>query len=218
MDYKQMLIDAGLRMVSSGLTVETWGNISLRDPETGLIYLTPSGMPYDKITKDDVVVMNSSFEVVEGFRRPTIENEMHIMILNRRKDINAVIHTHPVYSQVFALLHEDIPAAIDEAAQILAGPARCAEFALPGSTELAQNVDKALGDGFACLMANHGAVCVGGDIEYAFRACKVLEMTAQIYYMARAIGTPQVLPPETVATERNYVLHSYGQVGAYAKK
>ena len=66
MDYKQLLVDSGVRMYKSGLTVETWGNISIRDPETGLVYLTPSGMPYDKITKDDVVVMDLDGNVVEG--------------------------------------------------------------------------------------------------------------------------------------------------------
>lgn len=216
MDYCQMLLDAGMKMLASGLTVETWGNISIRDPESGLIYVTPSGMPYSTLHKEDIVVMNSSFEVVEGFRRPTIEHELHIRLLNRRKDINAIIHTHPVYSQVFALLHEDIPAVIDEAAQVFAGPVKCAEYALPGSGELAENVDKAMGDTFACLMANHGAVCMGADIDAAFKACTVLEMTARIYYMARCIGTPVPLKDENIKIMRSFALNQYGQVGQAA--
>ena len=211
MDYKQAIVENGIRMLHSGLTVETWGNISMRDPDTGLIYLTPSGMPYDKIVPDDVVVMNSRCEIVEGKRKPTIEAPMHVGIMNVRPDVNAVIHTHPVDSQVFALLHRDIPPVIDEAAQLLRGTVRCAKYALPGTDELAANVIEALGESPACLMANHGAVTVGADIDTAFRVCTVLEMTAKIYYMALCIGDPQPIDDEKVAFMVDFVANHYGQ-------
>ena len=211
MDYRELIIQSGIRMLHSGLTVETWGNISLRDPQTGLIYLTPSGMPYDTLSLDDVVVMNSEFQIVEGKRKPTIEAGMHIRIMNQRTDVNAVIHTHPVDSQIFACLHRDIPPIIDEAAQLLEGTVRCAPYALPGTDELAENVVAALGNGMACLMANHGAVCVGGDIDHAFRVCTVLEMTAKIYYMALCIGDPEPIDDEKVAFMADFVKNQYGQ-------
>ena len=109
MDYKKYLVDCGMRMFKSGLTVETWGNISIKDPETGLIYLTPSGMDYDIIKPDDIIVMDREMNIVEGERKPTIEYGMHVRIMNARPDVHAVIHTHPVDSQVFACLHRDIP-------------------------------------------------------------------------------------------------------------
>lgn len=211
MNYKKLIVDAGLQMLQSGLTVATWGNISARDPETGLIYLTPSGMPYDSITEDDVVVMNTKGEVVEGTRRPTIEYAMHLGILKRRPEIHAIVHTHPIYSQIFACLHEEIPPIIDEAAQVMAGAVKCAEYGLPGTQELADNVASALGDGFACLMANHGSVCVGMTMDKAFTVSTVLEMSAQIYYMARCIGKPHVIPDDKVAHMYNFVSKHYGQ-------
>ncbi len=211
MDHKTLLIESGKRMLRSGLTVETWGNISVRDPETGLVYLTPSGMPYDSITEDDVVVMTLDGARVEGARKPTIEWGMHLGILKQRPDVNAVLHTHPLYSQVFGLLGEEIPPCIDEAAQVFGGPVRVSEYALPGSEALAKNVAAALGDGAACLMARHGAVCVGADMDAAFKVCTVLEMTAQIYYMARCIGTPEALPPDKVAFLHDFVTKHYGQ-------
>lgn len=211
MDYKKAVVESGIRMLHSGLTVETWGNISIRDPETGLIYLTPSGMPYDKLVADDIVVMNSAFEIVEGTRKPTIEAPVHIGIMNARPDVNAVIHTHPVDSQVFALLHMDIPPVIDEAAQVLRGAVRCAEYALPGSEDLAKNVISALGDAPACLMANHGAVAAGADINAAFKICTVLEMTAKIYFKALCIGKPVPLDDEKVRIMVDFVTNQYGQ-------
>ena len=211
MDYKEKLIEAGKSMLHSGLTVETWGNISLRDPKTGLIYLTPSGMPYDTIVPEDVVVMDPDGNVVEGFRKPTIEYLMHIGIMKKRPEVNAIIHTHPVYSQVFALLHEDIPPVIDEAAQTFGESVKVSEYALPGSREMAENVIAALGENSACLIANHGAVCVGKDVSAAFKTCKVLEMVAQIYYMARNIGEPKPISKENIAAMRDFVQNHYGQ-------
>ncbi len=211
MNYKRFLIDACLRMVKSGLTVETWGNISVRDPESGYIYLTPSGMPYETLVEDDIVVMDADGNRIEGERKPTIEYAMHLGIMKNRPDVNAIVHTHPVYSQVFALLHEDIPPVIDEAAQTL-GEVKVTEYALPGSAEMAENAIKAIGkDGAACLLANHGAVAVGKDMDSAFRVCTVLEMTAQIYYMARCIGKPQPIDSEKIDFMKEFVSKSYGQ-------
>lgn len=211
MNYRELLVESGKKMYSSGLTVGTWGNISARDPETGLIYLTPSGMAYNTITPDDIVVMNSKAELVEGHRTPTVEKLLHIGVYNKRDDVNAVIHTHPIYSQVFACLNEDIPPVIDESAQILGGTVKCAKYALPGTADLANEVVKALGDGFACLLANHGALCVGSNMDAAFLVCTVLEMTAQIDYMARCIGEPKVISDDKVKAMRDFLLHVYGQ-------
>lgn len=212
MDNKQLLVESGKRMLHSGLTVETWGNISLRDPETGLVALTPSGMPYDVLTVDDVIVAKLDGTIVEGTRKPTIETDLHLGIYRNRPDIHAIVHTHPIYSQIFAVLREDIPPVIDEAAQIMGGTVRVAEYALPGSEALAKNCVAALGaDGHACLLANHGAVCIGGDIDFAFKVSTVLEMTAQIYYMARGIGTPKTLTEEQVAFMHDFAYHHYGQ-------
>lgn len=211
MDYKKFIVENGIRLYQSGLTVETWGNISVRDPETGLFYLTPSGMPYDQIVPEDVIVMDKDMNIVEGTRKPTIEYSMHIGIMNRRPDVNAIIHTHPVDSQVFACLRQDIPPVIDEAAQLLGGTVVCAKYALPGTPELAENVIEALGDGAACLMANHGAVCVGADMDTAFKVSTVLEMTSKIYYKALAIGKPVVLDEDDVLFMKDFVANHYGQ-------
>ena len=211
MNYKRFLIDACLRMIGAGLTVETWGNISVRDPETGYVYLTPSGMPYDTIVEDDIVVMDLDGNRIEGERKPTIEHAMHLGIMRNRPDVNAVVHTHPVYSQVFALLHENIPPVIDEAAQILGDEVRVTEYALPGSPEMAENAIKALGNDAACLLANHGAVAVGKDMDAAFKVCTILEMTSQIYYMARCIGEPKHIDADKVAFMKDFVANHYGQ-------
>lgn len=199
MDLKAQLIEAGKQMLGKGLTVETWGNISIRDPESGLVYLTPSGMDYDILVPEDIVVSTLDGTIVEGTRKPTIEMTMHLNILKSRPEIHVVIHTHPIYSQVFAAIHQPIPVIIDEAAQVFGGEVTVTEYALPGSQALADNVVAALSPNkMACLMANHGAVCLGETVKKAFKCCTVLEMTAQIYQLSLQVGTPIPLTPENI--------------------
>lgn len=213
MNYKKLIVESGKRMEGSGLTVETWGNISYRDPETQFVYLTPSAMLYNTITEDDVVVCSLDGTVVEGKRKPTIETEMHLSVYRNRQDVNAIIHTHPIYSMVYASQGKDIPMIIDEAAQILGDVCRCTDYALPGSSELADNCVKALGEkANSCLINSHGAVCVAGTMEGAFKTAKVLEVTAQIYYMIEATGgKPVGISPENIAAMQDFVKNSYGQ-------
>ena len=213
MNYKKLIVDSGKRMAGSGLTVETWGNISVRDSETGLVYLTPSAMLYDTIVEDDVVVCTLDGKIVEGTRKPTIETEMHLSVYRNRAEVNAVIHTHPLYSMVYAAQGKDIPLIIDEAAQIMGDVCRCTEYALPGSQELADNCVNALGEkANSCLIHSHGAVCVGENMEGAFKVAKVLEVTSQIYYMIEATGgKPVGISDENIAAMQDFVKNSYGQ-------
>lgn len=213
MNYKKLIVDSGKRMAGSGLTVETWGNISVRDPETGLVYLTPSAMLYDTIVEDDVVVCTLDGKIVEGTRKPTIETEMHLSVYRNRAEVNAIIHTHPLYSMVYAAQGKDIPLIIDEAAQIMGDVCRCTEYALPGSQELADNCVKVLGEkANSCLIHSHGAVCVGENMEGAFKVAKVLEVTSQIYYMIEATGgKPVGISDENIAAMQDFVKNSYGQ-------
>ena len=212
MDFRQRLIEAGKQMLEKKLTVETWGNLSLRDPDTGLIYLTPSAMAYHTIETEDVAVVDLEGNMLSGRRKPTIEMGLHLQLYRTRPEINAVIHTHPVQSQVFAVLRRPIPPIIDEAAQVLGGTVPVAQYALPGTKELAENVGVAMkGRVRACLMANHGAVCVGESMEQAFKVCAVLEMTAEIYQRALMLGQPHVLSDELVDEMWDFANNRYGK-------
>jgi len=212
MDYRLRLIEAGRQMLEKKLTVETWGNLSLRDPETGLVYLTPSAMAYHTIVPEDVAVVDPEGKLISGRRKPTVEKDLHLELYRSRPEINAIIHTHPVASQVFAVLRRDIPPIIDEAAQVLGGTVRVAEYALPGSEALACNVRAAMeGRVRACLMANHGAVCVGESMEQAFKVCTVLEMTAEIYRKALLLGEPHVLSDALVDEMWDFANNRYGK-------
>lgn len=209
--YRQAVVDAGRKLLGSGLTIETWGNISVRDPETSLIYITPSGMPYDVLKPDDIVVCSPDGSVFEGRRVPSVETGLHAGIYSSRKDVNAVLHTHPVSSMVFSVLRKDIPVVTDEIAQAIGSTVRCAEYALPGSRELSRNCLEALGSSQACLLANHGAVCVGATLKECFKVAEVLEAGAEVYYRALAVGTPVVEDDRDVAWMRDFAINKYGR-------
>jgi L-fuculose-phosphate aldolase len=213
MNFKKELIEAGLKMYNSGLTIETWGNISIRDPKTNYVYMTPSAMSYDSITEDDIIVCTVEGQIIEGKRKPTIEKDLHLTIFKNRGEVNAIVHTHPMYSMIYACQGRDIRLITDEAAQALGDVCRCAKYGLPGTKELSENCSQALGKkANSCLLQSHGAVGVGCDLQSAFRVCKVLEVTAQINYMIEATNnTPIYISDENIEAMKSFVKNCYGQ-------
>jgi L-fuculose-phosphate aldolase len=212
-ELKQAIVDTGRTMIREGLTVGTWGNVSLRDPETGLIYISPSGMDYEEIRAEDVVVLNHKIEVVDGYRIPSCEKGMHVSVYNARPDVNAVVHTHPLYSTVLGVNLMDLPGISEDFAQIVADKIICSTYALPGTMELAANVVEALGERNAVLLPNHGTLCVGPTMKQALTVCHVVEKTAHIYIMAKSIGTPHLISAEHIQAMQHFARNVYGQRG-----
>ena len=211
MNWKKLIVDAGLRMRDARLTVETWGNISCLND--GLVYITPSGMDYGVITEDDIIVADLAGNIVEGTRKPSIETPLHISVYNTRPDVRAVIHTHAMHSNVFACIGEDIPLFHDEAAQTLGDTVRCADYCLPGTVDLAESCTAVLaGKANACLLRNHGAVCVADTMDNCFKVAIVLEMVAELYYKIRAMSCNFVpLSEENIRIMQEFVKTEYGQ-------
>ncbi len=210
--FKQLVVDAGLTMIHQGLTVGTWGNCSARDPETGLIYITPSGMDYEVIQTEDIVVLTDRLEIVDGFRVPSVEREMHVAAYNSRPDVNAVIHTHSLYSTVLGVNRMELPGISEDFVQIVGDKAVCSEYVLPGTPELAANAVKGLGvERNAVLLPNHGALCVGTDMKHALTVVTVTEKAAHIYIMAKSIGTPQLISMEHIREMQDFARNRYGQ-------
>lgn len=211
-EMAEAVIAAGQRMLESNLTVETWGNISVRTEE-GIICITPSGMSYQEITPGDLVFLDPEGKVCEGSRIPSIETQMHVKIYQNRPDVYAILHTHPVASTVFGVLRKPIPVITDEIAQAIGGEISVADYALPGTVLLAENTVKALGEKNACLLANHGAVCVGKDLNACFKATIVLETSAEIYQKALAVNgcEPVELKEDDVKAMYDFAQNHYGQ-------
>ena len=174
------------------------GDLSIRDPETGLIYFDPRPSATLKIPNwsvvkpEDILVFDLDGNKIwsEEDRFETVEMPMHLAIYRRFPEINAIVHGHALWSSCYAIIGEDIPAALAEQALYIGGDVKCAEYGSVGSWELANNIVKALEEtgSKAALLRNHGSVACGVDIEEAFANAEYLEHCSQTNIMARAMG------------------------------
>lgn len=209
--YKEKIIHAGKELVNLGLVAATWGNISIRLPENKGMVITPSGMDYCNITLEDLVVLDLQGNVLEGGRKPSSEKLLHLTIYRRRPDVQAVVHTHSSYATAYAVVRKPIPALVEDLAQIVGGNVDVAQYASPGTQELADYAVDALADKMGALLANHGVVGVGRDLAEALRVCQLIEKTARIGIMAKIIGDPVLLSDEEIKSMRQVYLFHYGQ-------
>ena len=211
-DYKQLIVDTGMEMINTGMTVGTWGNISVRDPETDLVYISPSGMNYTDIESRHVVVMDLEMNVVDGEAEPSIEKNMHTAVFRHRADVNAVVHTHPVWSTVFGVVRQNLPAVSEDFAQIVGGEIEyCSTYELPGTPELGKAAVEALKENNAVLLPNHGALSVGPDMKFALKVSIVLEKNAQIYLFSRLIGHPTLFEQSDIDAMQDFARTHYGK-------
>ncbi|HOV63767.1 MAG TPA: class II aldolase/adducin family protein [Spirochaetia bacterium] len=211
-ELKQLVVDTGLEMVRTGMTVGTWGNISVRDPETNFMYISPSGMDYLIIKPQHIVVLTLDLEVVDGTAEPSVEKHMHAAVYRARPDVNAVVHTHPVFSSVFGAVKMELPAVSEDFAQIVGDRVGYAEpYELPGTPALGVSAVRALGQHNAVLLPNHGALSVGETMKKALKVSMVLEKNAQIYLFAKLIGTPTLFKDKDIEAMQNFAKNYYGK-------
>ncbi|MBU1291734.1 class II aldolase/adducin family protein [bacterium] len=210
-DFKKLIVDTGRELYKQSLTIGTWGNISLLDPETDLVYIKPSGMDYNEINLDDIIVVDKKGKIIEGFRKPSIEMPMHLSIYDARKDVGAIVHYHPIYSSVLAVTGLSLPGICEDFVQIVGEKVLCAKYALPGSDELAENAVASLGNRKAVFLLNHGALCVGKDMKEAMKVCYVVEKTAHIYILSKNVGKCRIIPEEDIKIMQDFAKNSYGK-------
>jgi len=191
MRLRDQLVSTAKQMSALGLTPGMSGNVSVRSP-AGFI-VTPSGMPYPELTADDAVEIKLDGTVRPGQKTPSTEWQLHRDILGARQDVQAIVHTHSMFSTTISMLRRPIPAV--HYMVVLAGTDEipCAEYATFGSAQLALNAVSALRGGDACLLANHGMVALGSTLAGALRLAAEVETLAAQYWHAASIGSPHVL-------------------------
>ncbi len=204
------LIEYGKRLIDTNLTKGTGGNLSVFDPESKLMAITPSGIPFYDIQPEDIVIMNLDGEVVEGKRKPSSEWEMHLLQYKHRSDITAVVHAHTVYLTVLAVLNQSLPASHYMVA-VAGKDVRCAEYATFGTHELAVNAYEAMKDRKAVILANHGILAGSKDLANAFNIIEELEYCAQIHVAALSVGKPVILSDQEMELMAQK-FQTYGQV------
>ena len=184
---RKSVIEAGNKLVAEGLVARTWGNVSIRVDDDHML-ITPSGRKYDELNPEDIVLVNIQTHKYEGKIKPSSEYKLHTEIYRSRSKIGAVIHTHQMNASTVAAAGRTVPPILDDQAQIIGPDVRVAPYALPSTKKIVRETVKALKGRMAALMANHGAVCIGRDIDEAFVVAQVLEKACKAFIEAEFLG------------------------------
>jgi L-ribulose-5-phosphate 4-epimerase len=205
---KEEVAEATRLFWKKGLTPgQDSGDTSLKDPDSGLIYICPRPkagvlhIPYwGMIKAEHIVVINQAGDVLdESGLLPTVEYPTHLAIYAARPDVKAIVHSHAIWSSAFAVTGKSIPLILAEQSLRLGGEVLCARYGRVGSDELAENIVAALGQNkYAALMMNHGAVCVGKNFEEAFIVSDFLEKGAQTALMGSLLGELITRKPDEI--------------------
>ncbi len=195
---KQQVCDMALQSYREGLFAGTSGNLSAYNREEDYLVITPSSIPYEGMTAEDMMVLRPDGTVLEGKHRPSSEWRMHAAIYQQRPDLGAIVHTHSPYATSYAVEGKEIPAVLIEMAAFLGGEVPLAAFALPGTWEVGQTALEALRERAACLLQNHGVLAVGSNLQRAHLCAVYVEDAAKICTLAEIHGPLKPLDEETV--------------------
>ncbi|BES64777.1 L-fuculose-phosphate aldolase [Gottschalkiaceae bacterium SANA] len=210
-EKREELIAVAQQIQKDKLVPLTFGNFSLRDFETGYVCITPSGMLYDQLKPEDIVVVDVDGKHVDGDRLPSIEKDLHCAVFRNRPEVGAVVHTHSTFVTTWACCNKAIPTIVAEVAALVKGKIKCAPYALCGSQELADVTAEYLKDDDAVLMANHGVLVVADSIQRAYVNAVIVEEGAKVAFYAEQLGGMYVFTPEECETERLSANAGYGQ-------
>jgi len=192
-----------------GCTRGSGGNISVKIHDENLIAITPTHQPYQKMLPDDICVVDENLKSIEGNRAPSVETAMHISVYKHRSDVNAVIHTHPVFASILSIINEPIPALFDEIAFEIGASVEIIPYAISGSADLAQNVVSKLDNNcLSYILQNHGALSLGKNIDQAWKNTELLEKVAQVYYYALTTGKKITTLPQGAVDQINKMRES----------
>lgn len=206
---KREIIKAGMNLDRYGLIALAGGNVSVR-MESGEILVTPSGMIYEDLVEDDILVMDINGNVIEGTRKSSSDTEAILYIMQNRPDVMAAIHTHQPYATAVGLIQDEFEVNLTTLANATAGPVPVTPYSSAGSIEMGMDTVKYIGEGRAVILAHHGVMTIGKDLKQALYAAVYLEEAAKCYLAAKACGETKKMTPEQIEQSIE-VFKYYGQ-------
>lgn len=203
-EERELVVNYGMEMISRGLTVGTFGNLSVYNEKENLFAISPSGMDYFKTEPKDVVVMTPDGEKVDGDAKPSSEVDMHRIFYQKRQGIRATVHTHSRFATTLACMGLSIP-PLHYLIAYAGREVPCTPYVQFGTYDLAECALETMGENYACLLGNHGLLACGSNISYAMDVAEQIEFCAELYYRTRILGEPKLLNEEEI----NVVLESF---------
>jgi len=210
---REEVLGYSLKMSRSGMAPATWGNVSARDPESGIVAITPSGMEYETLTPEDICLVDLDGNKIDPKWKPSTETPLHLTFYRHRSDVNAIVHTHSIFATAFACANQEIPVVVATLASGVGGRVPVAPYQPSGTEEFGLGALKAMGDRTAVLLANHGVVAVGASLKDAYTVAELVENAAKIAVYARVLGEPWEIPADEARRIREKYLTKYGQKG-----
>ncbi len=182
---KKLIVETAHELVRKGFLMATGGNLSMRVANKEAFAITPSNYDYMKMTPEDVCILDFGLNMLEGHLKPSVESAMHGAVYQVRGDVNAIVHTHQVYTSALTLIKSPIPALFDEQARFLGRGVEIIPYAPSGTGMLKNTVAKHVKNhNNAFMMQNHGALVFGHDMERAVHNVEILEKCAMAYLLA----------------------------------
>ena len=207
---KQEVLTAALKLDRYGLIALSGGNVSWR-MDSGEVLVTPSGMIYDDMVPEDILVVDLDGNIIEGERKASVDTEALLYIYKNMPQVNAVIHTHQPYATGLGLVMDELPCNLSTMANATEGPVAVAEYGDPGSLSMGVEAVKAIGDRLAVVLKHHGVIAVGRDLRQALFSCVYLEEAAKTVSVALSTGMPMATMTQEQIDEAVAVFHRYGQ-------
>jgi L-ribulose-5-phosphate 4-epimerase len=208
---KEELVKLNQALPKNNLVVWTGGNVSIRDPHSGLVVIKPSGLAFDELTSESMVVVDMGGRIVEGNLKASSDTASHLYVYRNMPEVNGVVHTHSRYATAFAAVGKPIPVYLTAHGDEFGGEVPCAGFALIGGEEIGKQIVEHIGKSPAILLQNHGVFTVGKSGKDAVKAAVMVEDIAATVWLAMQIGTPIPIAPENVEKLHYRYTHVYGQ-------
>jgi L-ribulose-5-phosphate 4-epimerase len=200
-----------LELLKWGLVTWTSGNVSGRDPDTGYVVIKPSGVRYEDLTPQNMVVVDLDGRVVEGPLKPSVDTATHVYVYRHRADVGGVVHTHSPYATSFAALGQSIPVYLTAMGDEFGTAIPIGDYCEIGGEAIGQEILRTIGSSPSILIKSHGVFTIGRDAQSAVKAAVMTEDVAKTVHLALLRGNPQALPADEVARLRRVYLENYGQ-------
>jgi len=210
-DLKALVCKYNKLLITKGLVSMTSGNVSARDFESGLVVIKPSGVDFDDLQPEDMVICEVGGKVVEGQLKPSVDAATHLYVYRHMPEVGSVIHTHSNYATAFAALGRPIPVCLTAIADEFGCAIPVSDYARIGEEEIGQEIVAKIGKSPAILMKNHGVFTIGPNVKAAFKAAVMLEDVAKTYHLALLLGQPEEIPPEEIERAHRRYKEKYGQ-------
>jgi len=210
-ELKREVYELNLDLPRYNLVTWTSGNVSVRDQASGLVVIKPSGLRYEAMRAEHMVVVDLEGSIVEGDLKPSSDTATHLYVYRHRPDVNGIVHTHSNYATAFAATGKPIPPVLTAICDEFGGPIPLGGFALIGGEEIGMEIVRSIGDSPAILMQSHGVFTVGPTGEAAVKAAVMVEDVARTVWLALQLGAPLPIPDDAVARLRKRYVTQYGQ-------